>query len=44
LSELLPVDIRSANRRKNRRVSVVSVDVGKFEMGSVMNPNGKPKK
>jgi hypothetical protein len=43
LSELLPVDIRSANLRKNRRTSVVSSDAGKAEMGSVMNPKSKRK-
>jgi hypothetical protein len=44
LSELLPVDIRSANLRKNRKLSVVSSGAGKVEMRSVMKSkklNGK---
>jgi len=36
LSELLPVDIRSANLRKNRKLSSVSSGVGEVEMRSVM--------
>ena len=35
-SELLPVDIRSANLRKNRKLSAVSSGVGNVEMRSVM--------